>query len=241
MRGRSRRRRRADRSRSPPSRGARAPVRRGARRRLHRGRRRRRRGSEAHHRASEHLDFEAGIGRRDRPDERRRRAVVDQRRRHLLGAAVRNVDVDRAGLGALLEARAELVALVAVEEHVGDLADHALDRGARQADAVFGPVGFHDAERRLLDGEHEADVHPELAHRVPGLLRRGLDDEPALGAAANDARVRHRIDCDPFDGLRAVRSARRGRTRSTRCSDRRTGASSGRAATRAPARGISDL
>jgi hypothetical protein len=72
-----------------------------------------------------------------------------------------------------------------------------------------GPVGLHDAERGLLDRQHEPDVGPELAHRVPRLHRRGLDDEPALVADAGDLRVGRRVDGDSLDGARAVACAAR--------------------------------
>ena len=54
----------------------------------------------------------------------------------------------------------------------------------RNLGAVLGPVGLHDAVRRLLDRQHEAVLAPELARGVPRLLGRRLDDQPALVADA---------------------------------------------------------
>ena len=70
-------------------------------------------------------DFERRIGRHHRPRERGRRRVVDLAGRHLLHAAMRDVDLDGAGLGAALDARAELVLLVRRVEDVDVLADRA--------------------------------------------------------------------------------------------------------------------
>jgi ParB family chromosome partitioning protein len=54
----------------------------------------------------------------------------------------------------------------------------------------------HHARVRLLDGQREAVVEPELPRDLPDLLRRRLDDEPALVAALRDPRIGRRIDRD---------------------------------------------
>ena len=64
------------------------------------------------------------------------------------------------------------------------------DEVLRDLGAVLGEVGFHDADLRVLDREHEARFLPELARRVPRLLRRRAHDEPALVAGTHDLRVR---------------------------------------------------
>ncbi len=156
----------------------------------------------------------SGIRRHHRPRERGRRRAVDLRRRHLLHAAMRQIDLDGAGLDAALDARAELVALVGRVEEVDVLADRPAHRIHRDLGAVLGPVGFHHADRRLLDRDDEAEVVPELAHRRPGLLGRGLDDEPALGAGAHDARVgilRQQVGLLRSARLLGRKTARRGR------------------------------
>ena len=94
------------------------------------------------------------------------------RRRHLLAAPVRHVDLD----GARLRSRARCAcgtcrACRCCRRAVEDLAERLGRRVVRHVRAVLRPIGFHDAERRLFDREHEAGLGPELARRVPRRLR----------------------------------------------------------------------
>jgi hypothetical protein len=102
---------------------------------------------------------------------------------------VRDEDLDRVGLGAALDARLELVLLVGRIEDVDELANGSADEVAWDLRAVLGEVGLHQPDLRVLDGEHEARLLPELARGVPCLLRRGLHHQPALVAGTHDLRV----------------------------------------------------
>ena len=98
-----------------------------------------------------------------------------------------DTDLDRAGLDAALDARAELVALVDVEMSTNlPTVRRRTSCGFR---AVLGPVGSitPSAGCSVID---EAVLHPEVFQRRPGGVRARLDDQPALAASARDAGVR---------------------------------------------------
>ena len=129
--------------------------------------------------------------RQQRPRERRRGCVVDLGRRHLLHAAMRDEDLDRARLDAALDARAELVALVGRVEDVDVLADQVA------ADQIV--AGCRRGSRPSRSPSRRSPAARPRA-RIRGRSRTGascsttcsgvdLDHQPALGAGAHDPRV----------------------------------------------------
>ena len=61
----------------------------------------------------------------------------------------------------------------------------------RQFGAIFSKVGFNDAQVLLIDGQLKAAGFPELAHRLPELIRRAVDHQPTLVARALNAHIAH--------------------------------------------------
>ena len=170
-------------------------------------------GAELHHEPRQHFRLDFGRRRHHRPDERRRRhgrscvvgtcsiARAEMKTSTVPGSTPRSMRVRN------------LSRLYVSAEDIGDLADRALQEVLRGVDAVLRPVGFHDAGRGLVDGDHEAVLLPEGPDGVPRLLRRGLDDQPALAAGADDLGIRRRSAGDRR-GRPCWRSPRRGPTRS---------------------------
>ena len=91
-------------------------------------------------------------------------------------------DLDRTGLGAFLDAGAELVALGRRVQTVEHLAQRGTDDVLRNLGAIFGPVGFEHADLRRIDAQDEAELDPEVAHFGPQLFGRFLDHQPTLRA-----------------------------------------------------------
>src|SRR5262249_42553666 len=91
--------------------------------------------------------------------------------------------------GALLQARAELVAARHRVHALQRLADGAADEVHRGLRAVLVPAGLHDTDLGALALERVAGVDPEVADHRPHLVGLALDHQPALVAVALDARA----------------------------------------------------
>ena len=135
------------------------------------------------HQAAQHLRFEFGISRARLPDRR----VLGFGGVDLHHAAMADVDLHRAGVLAFLQPGAELVALGRGEHAVEHLAQGGADEVLRNLCAIFGPVGFHDADFRAVDIEDEAQFEPEILDLWPQLFRHSRDHQPALAAGTLDA------------------------------------------------------
>src|SRR5665213_181229 len=145
--------------------------------------------TEAFHQPREHFSLDLRTARGRSPLKSRRRRIVDLGRRHLFHAAVRNIDFHGAGFAAALESRTELGAGIRGAEDVQVLAHVFVEKIIGDGRTIFRPVGFHDAHRRLLGGDHESLFRPELMHLRPRLLGCRLDHQPALVARARDVRI----------------------------------------------------
>ena len=145
--------------------------------------------AERDHQAAQEFVFQLGVDRARLPAGGRLVVgAVD-----LFHATVADEDV-RAALGIAFEPRPEAVELAGGVERIEHLAERGTDDVLGQLGAVFGPVGFHDAQPLVVGGQHEAVVFPEGAYRVPDLGGRPVDGEPALVAVALDLHVAHGID-----------------------------------------------
>src|SRR5450631_3437843 len=157
-------------------------------------RRHRRRGfgcrrAESQHQALEKLGLELGIRWKQRPlpvFTRPLRKLGRQLRR----AAMADKNLDRPRLGTALDPAAKLVALVGIVAEAHIFTGKLLQEILRQVGAILGPIGFHDAKRRLIDSNHEPVPAPEIAQRRPGRLLCGLHHQPPLAARARETRIR---------------------------------------------------
>ena len=152
----------------------------------------------------------AGLGGITRPREAGRRRIVDLARRHLLHAAMRDVDLDGAGLGAALDARAELVALVRRVEDVDVLADRARAGSPAGSRRDSPPSRFPSCpDCGLLHGEHEPVVRARTRAPCSTPARAcALTTQPALVAGAHDLGVG--VDGQDSGLLRPCRHSCRG-------------------------------
>src|ERR1700674_3524897 len=149
----------------------------------------RRRRAEGEHQALQKLGLELGIRRHEGPIPVFTRALR-KLGRQLRRAAMADEDLDCAWLRAALDSAAKLVALVTIVGEAHILAAELLKEILRHVGAILGPIGFHDAKRGLLDGNHKPVLGPEVAQCLPRRLLRRLHDQPALAARSRKARVR---------------------------------------------------
>ncbi|MBS1163962.1 MAG: hypothetical protein H6R03_1858 [Burkholderiaceae bacterium] len=140
--------------------------------------------------------------------------VLRLRGEHLDHAAVADEDLRRVG-GGPLDPEAELVHLAGRVHLPEEAAEQAADHRLRQVGAVLRPGRLDNAGLRVFTLDLQADGRQELPHHVVGLLRRHVDGEPALGALAFDAGIRHdRGDGQHRAAARLAAARRRGgRTR----------------------------
>ena len=169
--------------------------------------------AELHHQPRQHLGLERRVGRHHRPHERRRRRVVDLA--SSAPAPCRDARCRSRPCRARRRARSACGtcrACSVVQKMSTTLPTVRLRGSPAACSARFSAQSVSMMPSvRLLDREHEADVLPELAHRVPRLLRRGLDDQPALVAGADDLGVRRRVGSN--SPRRALVGALRGEAR----------------------------
>src|SRR6185503_14144739 len=114
---------------------------------------------------------------------------IAHRRVHLLHAAVADVHLGALAVGDAIQPGAELVALGGGVDLVEERAEQIANAALRDVGAVLRPVGFHHARLGHLELHQEAVLLPEILDHRPELLRRIVDDQPALGAGALDAQL----------------------------------------------------
>jgi len=108
-------------------------------------------------------------------------------------AAMADVNFGRT-VGRALQTGAKLVELAGRINRVDELAQRAANNVLRQLGTVLGPIGFQDAEVALVERQQETVFQPEIANRLPQLLSRPPDHDPALRAGAFHPDIAKRAD-----------------------------------------------